>query len=76
MSEVIAIRINHHLQKDVHFVQDSSQGRIMSIIKHNLSIKHLTSYYKVLYSAWEGRWWMDEFYFEWEIVLIIPPSVL
>lgn len=39
MGKVVAIRVGRNLQEDVHVVQDGGEGRVISIICHNLVAK-------------------------------------
>lgn len=39
MGKIVAIRVGCNLQEDIHVVQDCSDGRVFSIICHNLEAK-------------------------------------
>lgn len=36
VGKVVAIRVGHHLQEDVHLVEDGGESGVTSIISHNL----------------------------------------
>ena len=43
VGEVIAIRVGHNLQEDVHIVEDGGESRVTAVISHNLNVKDTSS---------------------------------
>lgn len=39
MGVVVAIRVGHNLQEDVHLVEDGGESRVTAIISHDLHVK-------------------------------------